>query len=111
MGDMVAVKVWKNALCFIMGYLVAMEIGVTLLVIDAFFCMIHSIAPINVCTDFEINWHKIDGIYKTCKNRMFYLTLHDAKEYVVRRGGFTSDRYVDQDHFETNQKSLRLPEK
>ena len=30
-GDMAAVKVLKNALCFIMGYFVAMETYVTLL--------------------------------------------------------------------------------
>ena len=47
---MAAVKVLKNALCFIMGYLVAMEIRVALFLVH-FFCMIHSIGPMNVCTD------------------------------------------------------------
>ena len=60
LGDMVAVKVLKNALCFIIGYLVPMEIRVTVICLVHFFCMIHSICPINVCTDFEINWYKID---------------------------------------------------
>ena len=41
---------------------------------------------------------------------MFYLTSHDAN--TVRRTSWgldTSDRYFDKEHFETNQKSLRLP--
>ena len=39
-----------------------------------------------------------------------YLTSRDAKRYVMRHGDFdTSDRYFDKEHFETNQKSLRLP--
>ena len=37
MGDMPAVKVLKNALCFIMGYLVAMAIRVTLFLLMQFF--------------------------------------------------------------------------
>ena len=39
---------FKNALCFIMGYLVAMEIRVTLFWFVHFVCMIHSIGPIKV---------------------------------------------------------------
>ena len=32
------------------------------------------------------------------------------KRYVVRHGDYdTADRYFDKEHFETNQKSLRLP--
>ena len=32
------------------------------------------------------------------------------KRYVMRHGDCdTSDRYFDKEHFETNQKSLRLP--
>ena len=39
---------------------------------------------------------------------MFYLTSRDAKRYVVRHGDYdTSD--FDKEHFEINQKSLRLP--
>ena len=38
---------------------------------------------------------------------MFYLTSRDAKRYVVREGGWdTADRYFDQEHFKTNQKSI-----
>ena len=39
MGDMAAVKVLKNALCFIMGYVVAMETYVTLLLLMYLFAM------------------------------------------------------------------------
>ena len=59
-----------------MGYLVAMEIRVTLLV--QLFCMIHMIGPINVCTDFEINRYKIDQVRKYAKI-VFYLMSRDAK--------------------------------
>ena len=38
------------------------------------------------------------------------LTSCDAKRYIMRHGDCdTSDRYFDKEHFETNQKSLRLP--
>ena len=47
------VNVLKNALCFIMWYLVAMEIRVMLFILVRFFYMIYSIGKINVCTDFE----------------------------------------------------------
>ena len=43
------------------------------------FCMIHSLGPINVCTDFEINRYKIDEFRKHAKKIMFYLTSCDAK--------------------------------
>ena len=62
-GWYAAVKVLKNALCFIMGYLVAMEIRVTLFLLMHIF-MLHGIGPINVCTDFEINPYKIDEVRK-----------------------------------------------
>ena len=45
-----------------MGHLVAMEIRVTLFLLVQFFCMIHIIGPINVCTDFEINRYKIEQV-------------------------------------------------
>ena len=77
MGDMLRFKVLKNALCFIMGYLVAMEIRVTLFLLMQFF-MLYSIGPINVCTDFEINPSKIDEVRKYA-NIVFYLTPRDAK--------------------------------
>ena len=82
MDDMAAIKLFKNALCFIMGYLVAMEMRVTLFLLVDFFCMIHSISPINVCTDFEISRYKIDEFRKHAKI-VFYLTSRDAK--TVRR--------------------------
>ena len=31
------------------------------------FCKVHSIGPINVCTNFEINWYKIDEFRKRAK--------------------------------------------
>ena len=61
-----------------MGYLVAMEIRVTLLSLVQFFYMLYSIGPINVCTDFEINRYKIDEVRKYA-NIAFYLTSRDAK--------------------------------
>ena len=71
--------------------------------------MLYNIGPINVCTDFEINLYKIDEVRKYAKI-VFYLTPRDAKRYVMRHGDYdTSDRYFDTEHFETNQKSLRLP--
>ena len=66
MGDMLWL-VLKNALFFIMGYLVAMEIHATLFFDRIIFCMILSIGPINVCTDFEINRHKINAFRKHAK--------------------------------------------
>ena len=62
MGDMPRL----NALCFIMGYLVAMEIRVTLFLL-VHICMNHNIGPINVCMDFEINRYKIEEFRKVQK--------------------------------------------
>ena len=77
--------------------------------IGAIFYMLYSIGPINVCTDFEINRYKIDEIRKYAKI-VFYLTSRDAKTLRYASWGLdTSDRYFDEEHFETNQKSLRLP--
>ena len=69
--------------------------------IGAVFCMIHVICPINVCTNIEINRYKIDQVRKYAKI-VFYLTFCDVK--TMRHGD--SDRYFDQEHIETNQKSL-----
>ena len=47
--------------------------------IDAWFCSVHNIGPINminVCINFEINRCNIDEFIKHC---MFYLTSRDAK--------------------------------
>ena len=54
-----------------MGYLVAMEIRVTLFLL-VHFLYVYSIGPINVCTDFEINRYKIDEVKKYVKI-VFYL--------------------------------------
>ena len=80
--------------------------------IGAILYMLYSIGPINVCTDFEINRYKIDEVRKYAKIAFYliYLTSCDAKRYVMRHGDYdTSDRYFEKEHFETNQKSLRLP--
>ena len=55
------------------------------ILIGAFFCMIHSISPINVCTDFEINRYKIDEFRQHAKI-LFYLTSLDAKSYGSNSG-------------------------
>ena len=71
--------------------------------------MLYSIGPINVCTDFEINWYKIDEVrkYVNIAFYLIYLTSRDAR--TLRHGDCdTSDRYFDKEHFETNQKSLWL---
>ena len=55
--------------------------------------MIHSIGPINVCTNFEINRYKIDEVRKYAKI-VLYLTSHDAKTVGRASWGIsTSDRY------------------
>ena len=53
-GDLAAVKVLKNALCF----------GVFSWHGNTFFCMPPNIGPINVCTYFVINRYKIDKFRK-----------------------------------------------
>ena len=53
----------KNALCFIMVYLLAMGTYVTLFLLMHFF-KIHCIGVINVCTNFEISRYKIDEFRK-----------------------------------------------
>ena len=63
-GWYAAIKVLKNALCFMMGYLVAMVIRVMLFFIGAMFYMIYSTGKINVCTDFEINRFRIDVMWR-----------------------------------------------
>ena len=78
--------------------------------IGAILYMLYSIGPINVCTDFEINRYKIDEVrkYANITFYLIYLTSRDAK--TLRHGDCdTSDRYFDKEHFEINQKSLRLP--
>ena len=53
MGDMAAIKVLKNAICFIIGYFVALE-TCYVTCIDVRFCNVHSIGTINVCANFQI---------------------------------------------------------
>ena len=69
--------------------------------IGAILYMLYSIGPINVCTDFEINRYKIDEVrkYANIAFYLIYLTSRDAKTL----------RHASWGHFETNQKSLRLP--
>ena len=40
---------------------------------------VHSIGPIDLSTNFEINWYKIDKFRKHAKIVCFYLTSCDAK--------------------------------
>ena len=54
----------KNALCFIMWYLVAMEIRVTLFLLVRLF---YSIGQIIVCTDFEIIGTELTEVRKYAK--------------------------------------------
>ena len=56
----------ENALCFIMGYLVAME-TCHVIFYQCKFCKVHGIGAINMCTDFEINRYKIDEFTKHSK--------------------------------------------
>ena len=42
------------------------------ILIGAILYMIHSIDPVNVCTNFEINRYKIDEVRKICKNRILF---------------------------------------
>ena len=70
--------------------------------IGAILYMIHIIGPSNACTNVEINQYEIDEVRKYAKI-VFYLTSRDAKTV-----GRTSLEH-DQEHRETNPKSLRLP--
>ena len=81
--------------------------------IGAIFNMLYSIGPINVCTDFEINRYKIDEVRKYANIAFYstYLTSRDAKNVTSCIMG-TATLLIgifDKEHFETNQKSLRLP--
>ena len=77
-GWYAAIKVLKNALCFIMGYLVAMVIRVMLFLLVQFF-ILYSTGQINVCTDFEIKRFRIDEVRKYATICIFYLTSRDSK--------------------------------
>ena len=65
---------------------------------------VHSVGPVNVCTNFEIKWYKTDEITKHAKIVSFSYLLFDVTSQRLD----TSDRYFDQERFETNQNSLRF---
>ena len=62
-GWYAAIKVLKNALCFIMGYLVAMAIRVMLFLLVQFFIW-YIVQVKSMCTDFEINRFRIDVMWR-----------------------------------------------
>ena len=63
-----------------------------------------------MCADFEINRFRIDEVRKYATIVYFIWRHVTQKRYVMRHGNSdTTDRYFDKEHFETNQKSLRLP--
>ena len=86
MGDMATVKVLKNALCFIIGYLVAMEIRVTL------FWLVHFLAwyivyvqsiCIPILRSIGTKWTNLQNMQKSC-----FIWRHvTQKQYVVHQGG------------------------
>ena len=108
-GWYAAVKVLKNALCFIMGYLVAMEIRITLfLLVQFFICYIVYVqsmcVPILISIGTKLT--KLENMQKSS----FILRHVTQKLSVMRHGDSnTSPRYFDKEYFEINQKSLRLP--
>ena len=78
-------NVLKNVLCFIMWYLVAMEIRVMLFLLVRFY-MTYSTGQINVCADFEINRFRIDEVRRYAKIVCFIWRHVTPKRYVVRHG-------------------------
>ena len=91
-----------------MSYLVDMEIRVTLFLLVHFLYDIYSTSQINVCTDFEINRFRIDEVRKYATIVCFILRhmTQNGTSYVM---GTSTLMYFDKEHFETYQKSLRLP--
>ena len=63
-GWYAAIKVLKNALCFIMGVFGCHGNTCYVIFIGAIFYMIYSTGKINVCTDFEINRFRIDVMWR-----------------------------------------------
>ena len=81
-----------------MGYLVAMEIRVTLFLLVQI-CISYIVQVQSMCVPIL----RSIGTKLTYAKIMFYLI------YLTSRGDYdTSDRYFDKEHFETNQKSLRF---
>ena len=72
-------KVLKNALCFIIEYLVAKEACVTLFW-SMHFCKVHSMYPINVWADFEINLYKI---YEFRNMQTCFIWRHVTQKYTL----------------------------
>ena len=95
-----------------MGYLVAMVIRVMLFVLVQFF-ILYTVQVKSMCVPILRSiGSELTEVRKYGNNCIFYLTSRDAK--TVRRTSWrldmgTSDRYFDKKHFETNQKSLRIP--
>ena len=80
--------------------------------IGAILYIIYSTGQINVCTDFEINGSELTKLENMQISRFIWFIWRHVtqKHYVMRHGDFDiSHRYFDKEHFETNQKSLRLP--
>ena len=73
MGDMTAVTFFEKHPMHYNGVFGCHEITCYVVLIGAFFCMIHGIAsgPINVCTDLEINRYTIDEFRKLAKIAFF----------------------------------------
>ena len=103
-------NVLKNALCFIMWYLVAMAIRVMLLLLMRFFIW-YIVQVKSMCVPILRSiGSELTKLENMQKNVCFNWCHVTQKRYVVRHGDYnTSDRYFDKEHFETNQKSLRLP--
>ena len=63
-----------------------------------------------MCSDFEINRYKTDELENMQTSYILNDITSRKNRYVVRHGCWdTSDRCIDQEHCETNKKSLRLP--
>ena len=79
---MATVKVLKNALCSIMGYVVAMETCYVTF-IDVCFCNVNNIGTLNVCANFEINRYNIDEFREYAKIVCFIWRHVTKKRYVT----------------------------
>ena len=108
-GWYAAVKVLINALCFIMGYLVAMVIRVTLfLLVQFFICFIVYVQSMCVPILRSIGT-KLTKLEHMQKSRFIWFIWRHVtqKRYVMRHGDYdTSDRYFDKEHFENQTRSL-----
>ena len=82
MADMAAVKVLKNALCFIMGVFGCHGNTCYVILIGAFFCMIHSTGPINCVPILRSIGTKLTNL-ENMQRIVFYLKSRDAQ--TVRR--------------------------